>query len=618
MATQDKGDDVVDVLTDLMAPVDDEFAEEMDTSPAEKKPATTKGQTPPSVKKSTPKTSKSSSAKTSKTKTTKTAAKTTPKSSTPKSASQASGEATSGGDGESAKTMPTTATRIKKVVKKASPGEAPSVTKSSSAKGAAKKTTQGQKRASSGKTTTKQTAMPTKKDREENETGKAEETAGSAQPEEAEEGKRDDQDPVTSPPPTKKAKLKTSSKTGIPTKKKVATSAKEEAESNQAETEDSLHVEGNNKPTEDGSEELEASIPGLGFEEEAKKEEPKDVEETRPDAMIAQDLEGFDTRSEASSSDESESSLSDVSAEQSEDKPRKHRPRKRSISPIVYERSGKKGSGLESGGEKQAPMESLSKVRKADPTSKLKYLFRDARYFLIKSNNHENVALAKARGVWSTLPNNEQMLNQAFRESRNVLLIFSVKESGKFQGFARMRSESRRDGPNINWVLPNGMSRSVLGGVFKIDWITRQELAFSKTGHLFNSWNDNKPVKIGRDGQEVETRCGEALCRLFPQDEHIDVVEILRDARRRRREMATRRNREPLRLGLQPYGLKNTDSSCLGCYRSERGHVAPDDGLQPLNGVIVDFITIEQKRGSHGPEHGRRTVLLVSLSSRTV
>ena len=60
--------------------------------------------------------------------------------------------------------------------------------------------------------------------------------------------------------------------------------------------------------------------------------------------------------------------------------------------------------------------------------------------------------------------------------------------------------------------------------------------------------------------QEVETRCGEALCRLFPQDEHIDVVEILRDARRRRREMATRRNREPLRLGLQPYGLKNTDS----------------------------------------------------------
>ena len=44
---------------------------------------------------------------------------------------------------------------------------------------------------------------------------------------------------------------------------------------------------------------------------------------------------------------------------------------------------------------------------------------------------------ASPQGVWSTLPNNEQMLNQAFRESRNVLLIFSVKESGKFQGETR-------------------------------------------------------------------------------------------------------------------------------------------------------------------------------------
>lgn len=29
----------------------------------------------------------------------------------------------------------------------------------------------------------------------------------------------------------------------------------------------------------------------------------------------------------------------------------------------------------------------------------------------------------------------------------------------------------------------------------------RRDLAFTKTTHLHNSWNDNKPVKIGRDGQ---------------------------------------------------------------------------------------------------------------------
>lgn len=32
-----------------------------------------------------------------------------------------------------------------------------------------------------------------------------------------------------------------------------------------------------------------------------------------------------------------------------------------------------------------------------DPSSQLRYILRDARFFLIKSNNHENVSLAKAK-----------------------------------------------------------------------------------------------------------------------------------------------------------------------------------------------------------------------------
>ena len=51
----------------------------------------------------------------------------------------------------------------------------------------------------------------------------------------------------------------------------------------------------------------------------------------------------------------------------------------------------------------------------AEISSKMKYIFRGARYFLIKSNNHENVALAKAKGVWSTPPQNEIRLNNAYK-----------------------------------------------------------------------------------------------------------------------------------------------------------------------------------------------------------
>ena len=45
---------------------------------------------------------------------------------------------------------------------------------------------------------------------------------------------------------------------------------------------------------------------------------------------------------------------------------------------------------------------------------------------------------------------------------------------------------------------------SALGGVFRIDWISRKDLSFQKVQHIINPWNDSKPVKIGRDGQEIE------------------------------------------------------------------------------------------------------------------
>ena len=146
-----------------------------------------------------------------------------------------------------------------------------------------------------------------------------------------------------------------------------------------------------------------------------------------------------------------------------------------------------------------------------DYMTKLNYLFRETKFFVIKSNNAENVRISKTKGVWSTLPQNEQNLNQAYRECRNVLLIFSVKESGKFAGFARMAGESRRDGPTVEWELPPGISAKALGGVFDIDWICKKELSFTCSTHLHNPWNDGKPVKIGRDGQEIEPKVAEEL-----------------------------------------------------------------------------------------------------------
>lgn len=113
------------------------------------------------------------------------------------------------------------------------------------------------------------------------------------------------------------------------------------------------------------------------------------------------------------------------------------------------------------------------KSKSYDYATKLNYLFRDARFFMVKSSVAENIDISKERGVWSTPPANEGRFNKAFRESRNVLMIFSVKESGKFCGFARLASESRRDGVTVPWILPPGLSARALGSVFKVDWINQ-------------------------------------------------------------------------------------------------------------------------------------------------
>ncbi|CAF1677185.1 unnamed protein product, partial [Adineta ricciae] len=189
----------------------------------------------------------------------------------------------------------------------------------------------------------------------------------------------------------------------------------------------------------------------------------------------------------------------------------------------------------------------------ADPTetATLRHIFSDAVYFLIKSGNEENISLAKGKGVWSTPPANESKLNRAFREHRNVILIFSVAESKAFQGFARMACEARHDSQPVNWILPPGMHNRAFSGVIDIDWVTQRSLPFNKTSHLFNSWNENKPVKIGRDGQEIEPRCAEALCRLFPSDSCIDIMSIALKAKRNKKRYSSRsQSRSPVPVNM--------------------------------------------------------------------
>ncbi|PKI82724.1 hypothetical protein MVES_003551 [Malassezia vespertilionis] len=62
------------------------------------------------------------------------------------------------------------------------------------------------------------------------------------------------------------------------------------------------------------------------------------------------------------------------------------------------------------------------------------------RFFILKSSSHEALVEALRTNVWRTQPHNEPVLDQAFRNSKRVTLLFSENFSGQFFGHADMAS----------------------------------------------------------------------------------------------------------------------------------------------------------------------------------
>lgn len=135
-------------------------------------------------------------------------------------------------------------------------------------------------------------------------------------------------------------------------------------------------------------------------------------------------------------------------------------------------------------------------------------------YFVITSNTKENVVKSVRTSLWATQRKNEQRLDEAFRTAPAVILVFSVNRSDAIQGYAIMRSpvgqpKSRQRDPF------NGFGR-----LFDIEWLRLHDLPYKEVEHLRNPLNDNRPVHVSRDGQELSNAAGRAVCFLI--DRHID------------------------------------------------------------------------------------------------
>ncbi|AEE31221.1 30-kDa cleavage and polyadenylation specificity factor 30 [Arabidopsis thaliana] len=154
------------------------------------------------------------------------------------------------------------------------------------------------------------------------------------------------------------------------------------------------------------------------------------------------------------------------------------------------------------------------------------------RYFVVKSNNRENFELSVQQGVWATQRSNEAKLNEAFDSVENVILIFSVNRTRHFQGCAKMTSRIGGYIGGGNWKHEHGTAQ--YGRNFSVKWLKLCELSFHKTRNLRNPYNENLPVKISRDCQELEPSVGEQLASLLylEPDSELMAISIAAEAKR--------------------------------------------------------------------------------------
>lgn len=135
-------------------------------------------------------------------------------------------------------------------------------------------------------------------------------------------------------------------------------------------------------------------------------------------------------------------------------------------------------------------------------------LLTTARFFMIRSNCRENLAISIQHSEWATTFSNQRKLEKAYKMVPNIILIFSANKTNYFQGFGRM-STNVSDKISQHW-MSNDSFNSKLGGCFGVDWKRLCDLHYSETEHLRNSLAEDSTgsVKFCRDCSELSQDCG--------------------------------------------------------------------------------------------------------------
>jgi len=142
---------------------------------------------------------------------------------------------------------------------------------------------------------------------------------------------------------------------------------------------------------------------------------------------------------------------------------------------------------------------------------------KNARFFVVKSYSEDDIHRSIKYKIWCSTDHGNKRLDCAFREIEDrgpVYLFFSVNGSGHFCGMAQMLSGVDYQATTSVWAMDK------FKGQFQVRWIYVKDVPNSQLRHIRLENNQNKPVTISRDTQEVMPEKGKIVLETIHNYKH--------------------------------------------------------------------------------------------------
>ncbi|XP_010532017.2 PREDICTED: YTH domain-containing family protein 2 isoform X2 [Tarenaya hassleriana] len=146
-------------------------------------------------------------------------------------------------------------------------------------------------------------------------------------------------------------------------------------------------------------------------------------------------------------------------------------------------------------------------------------MYDKALFFVIKSYSEDDVHKSIKYNVWSSTPNGNKKLENAYQEAQKkneeegvkypVFLFFSVNASGQFCGVAEMIGGVDFEKSMDFW------QQDKWTGYFPVKWHIIKDVPNPQLRHIALENNENKPVTNSRDTQEVRLPQGNEILNIF-------------------------------------------------------------------------------------------------------